>query len=94
MRTPSDSVTSATVPVISTRAPVSSSGTTTGRVNRVLLLLSVPWALLLAAALAFAGTEEAFRTLARASVVYPILYLGTAWVASLRRVVSGDAPLR
>jgi phosphatidylcholine synthase len=63
-----------------------------GWVNRVLLVLSVPWAVLLAAALAFAWEEETFRALVRVSVVYPVLYLGTAWAASLRRVVSGEVP--
>ncbi|MCU0702774.1 MAG: CDP-alcohol phosphatidyltransferase [Fimbriiglobus sp.] len=63
-----------------------------GRVNRVMLVLSVPWAVVLAVALAFAWTEETFRSLVWVSVVYPVLYLGTSWAASLRRVVSGEVP--
>lgn len=59
-----------------------------GRLNRLLLLLSVPWALLLAAALVFEWDEATFRTLARASVVYPAFYLGSAWAMSLRRLTS------
>jgi phosphatidylcholine synthase len=59
-----------------------------GRLNRALLLLSVPWALLLAAVLAFDWGEEVARAMVRASLVYPVLYLGSAWVMSLRRLAS------
>lgn len=59
-----------------------------GRWNRLLLVLGVPWGLVLAAALIFERSEESFRTLARASALYPALYMGSAWVMSLRRLVS------
>jgi phosphatidylcholine synthase len=61
-----------------------------GRWNR-LLLLGVPWALVLAALLVFDWNEEVSRTLVRASLAYPALYLGSAWAMSLRRLVSGSA---
>ena len=56
-----------------------------------LLVLSVPWALLLAATLAFDWNEESLRTMVRASLPYPALYLGSAWAMSLRRLVWGGA---
>lgn len=62
-----------------------------GWLNRLMLLLSVPWALLLAAVLVFEWTDEDRRLMARASVAYPAAYLGTAWVMSLRRYLSGSA---
>jgi phosphatidylcholine synthase len=60
-----------------------------GRLNRLMLLLSVPWALLLAAALVFDWDERVRQLMIRASMAYPVVYLGTAWVTSLRRRVSG-----
>ena len=62
-----------------------------GRSNRLMLLLSIPWALLLAAALALDWDEGLSRTIVRASALYPALYLGSAWAMSLWRFVSGDA---
>ena len=62
-----------------------------GRLNRLLLLMSVPWALLLAATLAFDWNEESMHTMVWASLPYPALYLGSAWAMSLWRLVSGDA---
>ena len=62
-----------------------------GRVNRLMLLLSVPWTLVLAAVLVFEWDEDVRRATVRASVVYPAVYLGTAWVMSLRRRASGSA---
>jgi phosphatidylcholine synthase len=62
-----------------------------GRLNRLSLLLSVPWALLVAAVLVLDQDEESSRTLVRASVLYPALYLGSAWATSLWRLVSGGA---
>jgi phosphatidylcholine synthase len=62
-----------------------------GRWNRLLLVLSVPWALVLAALLVFDWTEEVSRTMVRASLAYPAFYLGSAWTMSLRRLVSGSA---
>jgi phosphatidylcholine synthase len=60
-----------------------------GPLNRLLLLLSVPWALLLLAILVFDWSAETLRTLVRASVLYPALYLGSAWAMSLRRLAAG-----
>jgi len=62
-----------------------------GRWNRLMLLLGVPWALLLSAALGFDWDEGVWRTMVRASLPYPAVYLGSAWAMSLRRLVSGDA---
>ncbi len=62
-----------------------------GRYNRVMLLLSIPWTLLLAAALALDWTEELSRTMVGVSALYPALYLGSAWALSLWRLVSGHA---
>ena len=62
-----------------------------GRLNRLMLLLSVPWTLVLAAALVFDWNEGLLHTAIRASVAYPAIYLGSAWVMSLRRLVSGSA---
>ncbi|WP_149115204.1 CDP-alcohol phosphatidyltransferase family protein [Limnoglobus roseus] len=63
-----------------------------GRINRVMLLLSLPWAVLLSAALALDWDEELFRTLVRVSLLYPAFYLGSAWAMSLRRVVARTPP--
>ena len=62
-----------------------------GSLNRLMLLLSIPWTLVLAAVLVFDWDEDVRRTTTRASVVYPAVYLGTAWVMSLRRRASGSA---
>jgi hypothetical protein len=62
-----------------------------GRLNRLMLLLSIPWTLLLFAALAFDWNEAVFRTLIRASAAYPAVYLGSAWVLSLLRRGSDSA---
>lgn len=59
-----------------------------GRLNVLLLLLSAPWALLLAAVLASDWGEES-RAIARVSLAYPVFYLGSAWVLSLKRLMSG-----
>lgn len=61
-----------------------------GRVNRLLLLLSVPWTVVLVAALISDWNEEVPRLLIRASFAFPVVYLGTAWVMSLRRRVCGS----
>jgi phosphatidylcholine synthase len=60
-----------------------------GKVNRLMLLLSVPWALLLTATLVFDWDEATARTLVQVSLVYPALYLGSAWAMSLRRLSTG-----
>jgi phosphatidylcholine synthase len=60
-----------------------------GRLNRLLLLLGVPWALLLSVILIFDWDEEMLRTMVRASLAYPTFYLGSAWAMSLRRLASG-----
>jgi phosphatidylcholine synthase len=62
-----------------------------GRVNRLMLMLSVPWALLLTASLALGWSEGPGRVMVRASMLYPAAYLGSAWALSLWRIVSGDA---
>ena len=62
-----------------------------GRVNRLMLALSVPWTLVLAAALVVGWDEGTWRAAVRASVAYPALYLGAAWAASLRRLAAGGA---
>lgn len=56
--------------------------------NRVLLALSVPWALLLLAVLVTDWSNGPPHMLVRLSLLYPALYLGSAWVLSLGRVVS------
>ncbi len=61
-----------------------------GRLNRLLLLLSVPWAVLLAAILVFDWNEGVLRAMILASFLYPAFYLGSSWAMSLRRLVSGD----
>lgn len=65
-----------------------------GRLNRRMLLLSVPWAVLLAAALVLDWGGEEGRALVRASLLYPAVYLGSAWAMSLRGLVSGGARRR
>jgi len=60
-----------------------------GKVNRLMLLLSVPWALLLTATLVFDWGEATARTMVQVSLVYPALYLGSAWAMSLRRLSMG-----
>jgi phosphatidylcholine synthase len=62
-----------------------------GRLNRLMLLLSVPWTLLLAAGLVFEWDQGTRQVMIRASFAYPVVYLGTAWAVSLRRRVSGSA---
>ena len=57
-----------------------------GKVNRLMLLLSVPWTLLLTATLLFDWDEATPQTLVQVSLVYPVVYLGSAWVMSLRRL--------
>lgn len=61
-----------------------------GPMNRLLLALSVPWALLLTVILVSDWSAGATRTLVRVSVLYPAIYLGSAWALSLRRLVSGS----
>ena len=62
-----------------------------GRLNRLMLLLSVPWTLVLATALIFDWDEELLHVMVRASVAYPAIYLGTAWAMSIRRRVAGSS---
>jgi phosphatidylcholine synthase len=62
-----------------------------GRMNWLLLLLSVPWAVLLSTALLFEWSEETLRTMVWVSLGYPALYLGSAWALSLWRLVVGRA---
>jgi len=60
-----------------------------GRLNRWLLLLAAPWTLVLAALLVFDWDEGAWRATARASMLYPALYMGVAWATSLWRLATG-----
>jgi phosphatidylcholine synthase len=60
-----------------------------GRVNRVLLVLSVPWGVLMLVALLQPWDDGPPRGLLRASVVYPLAYLGVAWGTSGWRVIRG-----
>ncbi|MDY3561773.1 CDP-alcohol phosphatidyltransferase [Gemmata sp. JC673] len=59
-----------------------------GRGNRVLLVLGVPWALVLLAAMVPSWEDGPPRALVRASLLYPVLYLASAWSLSLYRAVS------
>jgi len=65
-----------------------------GRVNRLMLLLSIPWTLVLVAALAFDWNDGVHQLMIRVSVAYPAVYLGSAWVMSLRRRLSRSADRR
>ena len=56
-----------------------------GRVNRWLLLLSVPWAALVLVGLLTPWDDGVPRGVIAASAVYPVLYLGVAWGMSMRR---------
>jgi phosphatidylcholine synthase len=60
-----------------------------GRVNRILLTLSVPWAVLVLADL-LQPWDGRPRWTAWASAVYPALYLGVARGASVWRVAAGN----
>jgi phosphatidylcholine synthase len=57
-----------------------------GTVNRVMLLLSIPWTILVLVALLMSWEESVPHVLARTSVAYPLLYLGVAWGMSLWRI--------
>lgn len=60
-----------------------------GKVNRLMLLLSVPWGLLVTATLVLDWDEATTRTMVQVSLLYPALYLGSAWAMSLRRLSTG-----
>jgi phosphatidylcholine synthase len=60
-----------------------------GLLNRLTLVLSIPWALLVLPSLVLDWSEEASRRMVRASVLYPAFYLGSAWAMSLRRIALG-----
>jgi phosphatidylcholine synthase len=62
-----------------------------GRVNRWLLLLSVPWAALVLVGLLTPWDDGVPRGVIAASAVYPVLYLGVAWGMSMRRTASRAA---
>jgi phosphatidylcholine synthase len=62
-----------------------------GQVNRWMLGLSVPWAVLVLVALLLPWDDGVPHGVIRASVVYPALYLGAAWAMSLWRNASGRA---
>jgi phosphatidylcholine synthase len=62
-----------------------------GRLNRLMLLLSVPWALAVSTVLVLGWDGDVSRTLVRVSLLYPALYLAPAWSGSLRRFLSGSA---
>jgi phosphatidylcholine synthase len=56
-----------------------------GRVNRIMLALSVPWAAIVLVIVVTSWDDGVPRGLSRASAVYPLLYLATAWGMSFRR---------
>lgn len=56
-----------------------------GRVNRIMLALSVPWAVLVMIALLGSWQDGVPRDLLRVSFAYPVIYLATAWAMSIRR---------
>jgi len=58
-----------------------------GRVNRWMLVLSVPWTGLLLADMLQPWGAGRTRWEAWVSLAYPALYLGVAWVSSVRRAV-------
>lgn len=60
-----------------------------GWVNRWMLVLSVPWAILVLVDLGQSWSGERSRWAAWVSGAYPMLYLGVAWVASMRRYFTG-----
>jgi phosphatidylcholine synthase len=62
-----------------------------GRLNRLLLWLSVPWALVLGTVLVVDLNEDWTCGAVRASLLYAAFYLGSAWAMSVRRLVSGEA---
>ena len=55
-----------------------------GRVNRLMLVLGIPWAVLVLIVLLSTWEEGTPRKMILASVVYPALYLGAAWTMSAR----------
>ena len=59
-----------------------------GRVNRLMLALSVPWTGLLLADMLQPWGDGRSRWEVWVSLAYPMLYLGVAWGLSLRRAVS------
>jgi phosphatidylcholine synthase len=61
--------------------------TQSGRVNRWMLVLSVPWTGLLLADMLQPWGGRRMRWEAWASLIYPALYLGVAWVSSARGAV-------
>lgn len=60
-----------------------------GRMNRLLLVLSVPWAVLMLIDLLQPWAADRSLWAAWASFAYPALYLLVAWVGSIRRVIGG-----
>jgi phosphatidylcholine synthase len=61
-----------------------------GRVNRLLLVLSVPWGIAILVAVLLPWDDGVPRDLVRASAAYPLLYLGVAWGMSLWRVANRE----
>ena len=57
--------------------------------NRLLLVLSVPWAVLMLIDLLQPWAADRSLWAAWASFAYPALYLLVAWVGSIRRVIGG-----
>jgi phosphatidylcholine synthase len=57
-----------------------------GRINRWMLILSVPWTMLLLADLLQPWSGERSRWELWASFAYPVLYMGAAWLGSVRRL--------
>ena len=63
-----------------------------GRVNRTMLGLSLPWAVLVLIDLLGPWELDASHPWALASLVYPVMYLLVAWGTSLGRVATGKRP--
>jgi phosphatidylcholine synthase len=65
-----------------------------GRLNRWANILAIPWCVLVAGIIAYlpvqahasATSDEALRILTWVSLVYPVLYLTTSWIITLRIV--------
>lgn len=60
-----------------------------GRVNRIMLVLSIPWSVLILVILLIGWDDQLSRILIGVSMLYPAIYLGEAWVMSVRRLCIG-----
>lgn len=57
-----------------------------GQLNRLMLVLALPWAALVLIILLCEWNQGLPQMLVRVSVIYPALYVGIAWVMSVRRL--------